>query len=181
VLFVAMALVMATMATMMTVIEASSHMKPTDIMASPCNGRNVKITRAQHDANTKSREECPYNREDIVTFIKNWHNMTDDSVGICLDEIYQLEKKHLSAALIHVLNQIETPETIVARCDCNNDGCISLWDFEHSMDTCLRDCDSLRRVRKFLIDPLDPTIFAHIVDARLSDEAMLANGKVINK
>lgn len=162
------------------IAEASSHLKPTDLIASPCTGKNTKITRAYHDANAKSRADCPYNRSDVITVAQKGYDLNGDGL-ICIDEIITLENHYLSAAEIALLNLIETPETIIRRCDCDNDGCISQWDFENSIDTCLRDCPALRRIKYFLGDRVDGEVMGKVKAPEAIDQDLLMDGKIPTK
>jgi len=128
-----------------TIIEASSHKKPTDVLASPCVGSRFMITRAYQDANLKSLANCPFNRSQVITFARKGFDLNNDTF-ITPDEIDKIKHHYLSAAEITALDLIETTATIMHRCDCDGDGKISQWDFEHTPNTCLRNCPSLTKI-----------------------------------
>ena len=130
-------------------VEASSHKKPDDVLATKCTGKHYKVTRAEHEANQRSWIGCEFNRSDVVEKANTGYDLNGDGL-ICVDEMVTLMHHYLTPVEIILLSNIESIETIMYKCDCDNDGCISAWDFANTMDNCVATCNVAHRVQLFI-------------------------------
>lgn len=95
-----------------------------------------------------SLKHCAYKREEAIECAQRFGDREHNADGtrgnglICAAEIQQLEQQVLGWGS-WLLDFLYPAERIIARCDYDGDGQISLRDFEMSSETCLHDCDKL--------------------------------------
>ena len=153
-------------------IAAVSHKTATDVLGTPCTGKNYHITRAQHDWNQESLRTCKFNRSEVVEWAKKGFDLNGD-MYIDMAEVKGIRDYYLTPAEL-ASNLVETLDTIFYRCDCDGDGRISNWDFDNTPDTCLRDCGALTRINYFIGSRMaDGKAFGAKKDPDAIDESML--------
>ena len=103
------------------------------LIASPCVD-GVTRRRSQIEADRRSWDDYPFNRSDLIEYMKLGFDVNDDQ-HLSPDECKMARDYYFTP---FELQWGETCATVFARCDCDGDGLISQWDFENSYMTCLR-------------------------------------------
>ena len=116
-----------------------------DIIVSECINGYVKH-KAEHERDVLSWKTCKFQRDQIIGYMQTGFDLDGDG-ALNFTECQKARNYYFSKA---ELDFGESCEKVFLRCDCDNDGYITLDDFEKSHLTCLRDCGSAWRVWYFV-------------------------------
>lgn len=104
------------------------------------------MSRSKHEADIASFENCKYQRLDAIAWMDKGFDMNGDG-SLDMHECIQARKYYLKWWERPVA---ESCDTVFLHCDCDGDGLITQEDFERAVFTCLRNCETVMTIDKYI-------------------------------
>ena len=134
-----------------TYVTARHHSGGDELLPAVCaNGETM--SRMKHEADIKSFETCPHKRDEAVAIMGKGFDLNGDGC-LTLDECVYARNYYLTKWWEKAV--AEDCDTVFKHCDCDGDGRICPDDFEKAVFTCLRNCDTVMMINKYIASRME--------------------------